>query len=69
MDPRAPFASVAQTVQDGLQAIEDARDGALNYLYVIDEGRLVGVISIRELLSSKRTQPLSEVMRDAPARV
>ncbi len=39
------------------------------YVYVTDEGRLVGVVSLRELLNAEDDAPLSDVMNSDPVRV
>jgi magnesium transporter len=63
-------ATVAEVIEDlGLNA-EEYADYDIQYAYVVDdEGRLVGVLRMRDLLLSPRSVALREVMIEAPAAV
>lgn len=70
MDPRAPAASLSMTAQQALDGVRRAADGALNYVYVIDDRqKLVGVVSMRELLGAAPTTLVDDIMAEEPLRV
>ncbi len=53
-----------QTVEDALNLIKTADDEIeIIYIYVVDEkGRLVGVVSLKDLLVSPRNTPIKDIM-------
>lgn len=69
-DPRTPAMLESRTVDDAIALVRKSPDGALYYLYVIDERhRLAGVLNLRELMSAVGTELLSEIMVREPERV
>lgn len=70
MDPRAPAASLSMTAEQALDGVRRAADGALNYVYVIDDKqKLVGVVSMRELLAAPPTALVNDIMTEDPTRI
>lgn len=63
-------ATVAEVIEDlGLRA-EEYKDYDIQYAYVVDDdGRLVGVLRMRDLLLSPRSVPVREVMIETPRAV
>jgi len=54
-----------QTVQQSIEALQDAEDESYStfYIYVINEnGHLVGVVSLKQLLLSKKSEVLKTLM-------
>jgi len=63
IDPRAPAVSPDTTVEQALEVVRRAADGALNYVYVIAPGqRLCGVASMRELMLADSAATVRSVM-------
>jgi magnesium transporter len=70
LDPRAPAVSPETTVEQVLQTVRTAADGALNYVYVVGERqRLCGVVSMRELMLASPSAAVREVMFENPLSV
>jgi magnesium transporter len=70
MDPHAPATSAGATVEHALDLVRQAADSALHYQYVLDdEHRLVGVVSMRELMVASPTTLVSTIMTCAPERL
>jgi magnesium transporter len=52
-----------ETVESALRHLRAGRWDTLNYIYVLDdERRLVGIVSVRELLAARNEQPVRELM-------
>lgn len=57
-----PRTTVAQTIKE-VREFTPTDDGAsVYYVYVIDDEKLIGVVSLRELLNAVDSDPVSEVM-------
>jgi magnesium transporter len=70
MDPRAPAVSKESTAGQTLELVRAAADGALNYVYVLeDDQRLTGVVSMRELMLAAPGAAVAEVMTPDPDRL
>ena len=68
MDPRAPAALSSMTAEQALHSVRQAADGALNYIYVLDdERRLIGVLTMREVLLMDPSDLIANVMTTEPA--
>jgi len=51
------------TIGQALQAVRDASDiESVPYVYVLDDGRIEGVTSLRELIEADGPSPISEIM-------
>ena len=62
--------TVGDVVEDMRAQADEYRDYDVQYAYVCDrEGRLTGVLRLRDLLLSKRTQPIAELMIREPVSV
>jgi magnesium transporter len=56
-----------QTIGDTIRVIRElVKTTFVTYAYVVDEGRLVGIITMRDLLLADQSQKLSEVMLRNP---
>lgn len=70
MDPRALALPDDVTVGEGLARVRRAARDMLSYLYVVDrEGRLAGVLSVRELILARPSERLAAVMHSPVAAV
>lgn len=70
MDPLAPAVSLQATAAQALELVRRAADNALHYVYVLDdEHRLVGVVSMRELMLSPPATLVSTIMTPSPERL
>jgi magnesium transporter len=70
MDPRALALPEDLSMNEALARIRRAPQNVLYYLYVVDrEGRLVGVLNLRELMLAAPKTPLSSAMRRNIARL
>ena len=69
-DPLAPAVRKHANVSQALDVVRDAAEGAMQYVYVLDdEDRLVGVSSMRELLCAAPQEPVANVMVGRPERL
>jgi magnesium transporter len=67
VDPRAPTVPQDISVAQAIQLVMQAPEGALHYVYVLDENsRLAGVVTMRELMAAKSETRISAVMTGAP---
>jgi len=63
-------AIVADVVHDLRSRADEYRDYDVQYAYVCDaQGRLTGILRLRDLLLAKESQPLAELMRPEPVSV
>lgn len=71
MDPDYFALPESETVQSSIAALQQKRDVEMVfYLYVVDrDGHLVGVTSLRQLLLSRPTQTLAEIMQRSVIKV
>jgi magnesium transporter len=70
MDARVPAVAGTVTVGGAVERIRRDPRGLVYYVYVVDdEGRLDGVLSIRELLAADPTVPVATVARRPVARL
>jgi len=64
MDPQVASIPIDATVEEAISTIRKAKRGSLYYLYVIDrEGRLVGVLTMRDLLLASPQDPIEPMVR------
>jgi magnesium transporter len=64
MDPRITSIRIDLTVGEAISALRRARRHTLYYLYVTDrEGKLVGVLNMRELLLASSRDPIEPMVR------
>jgi magnesium transporter len=64
MDPRITSIRIDLTVAEAITALRRARRHTLYYLYVTDrDGRLVGVLNMRELLLASPRDPIEPMVR------
>lgn len=69
-DPLAPTVRKHADVSHALAVVRQAAEGALQYVYVLDdENQLVGVSSMRELLCAAPQEPVANVMVEHPERL
>ncbi len=69
-DPVAPAVRKHADVAHALAVVRQAAEGAMQYVYVIDdENQLVGVSSMRELLCAAPHEPVANVMIAHPERL
>ena len=67
VDTRAPAVGKHSTVLHVFEVVKQARDGALHYIYVVDEEhKLVGVVSMRELMCAESEQLVMDIMVESP---
>jgi magnesium transporter len=67
VDPRAPAVSAASSVAEAIQIVMQSPEGALHYVYVLDDrSRLVGVVNMRELMAAEGETKLSSIMTKRP---
>ncbi|MDH5675118.1 MAG: magnesium transporter [Myxococcales bacterium] len=67
LDPRAPAVKPEATVEQALELVRRAAEGALNYVYVVrEEQRLCGVLSMRELMLADPSVTVDSVMVPNP---
>lgn len=65
MDPRVVALRIDQTIQQAISAIRKAPRDSLHYLYVTQrDGRLIGVVTMRDLLLAAPRDPLASVVRE-----
>ncbi len=70
LDPRAPAVSPETTVEQVLQTVRTAANGARNYVYVVGEQqRQCGVVSMRELMLASPSAAVHDVMSENPLSV
>ena len=64
MDTRVTTLRVGQTASQAISALRRARRASLFYLYVTDgDGRLVGVVNMRDLLLAQPRDPIEPLVR------
>ncbi len=67
IDTRVPAVNKDSTVSHVLELVKQAHGGAMHYVYVVDEAhKLVGVVTMRELLCAAPEQLVSEIMLESP---
>lgn len=65
MDPQVLSLAIDLTAGEAIQKIRSASQEALYYLYVTDRGgRLVGVLTMRDLLLAPEGQPIAPLVRE-----
>lgn len=70
VDVRAPSVGQQVTVEHALEVVRQGADGALHYVYVVDEEqKLVGVCNMRELMCATPRDPVSDIMVRDPDRL
>jgi magnesium transporter len=70
VDLRAPSVARQASVEHALQVVREGADGALHYVYVVDEAqKLVGVCNMRELMSANPRDPVGDIMVRNPERL
>lgn len=69
-DPLAPAVRKHADVTHVLELVRNAAEGALHYVYVLDdESRLLGVSSMRELMCAAPQEPVANIMIKNPQRL
>lgn len=69
-DPLAPAVRKHADVAHALDVVRQAAEGALHYVYVLDdESRLLGVASMRELMCAAPQEPVANIMVEHPQRL
>lgn len=67
---QVPTATPETTVGDALERLRKEQWDSVHYVYVLDpQGKLLGIVSIRELLWSKDSVKLREIMKPANVHV
>ena len=70
IDVRAPTVGEQATVEHALEIVRQGADGALHYVYVLDEEqKLVGVCNMRELMCANPRDPVGDIMVKNPDRL
>jgi magnesium transporter len=70
IDPRAPAVPESVTAAEALRRVLREPEGALYYVYVLDDAqRLVGVINLRELMSAPGDRRVDALMVRSPDRL
>jgi len=65
----SPTTIVVNAIQDLVKASEDQDIETIYEAFIVEEGKLVGVVSLRNLMLAHGHQPLSEVMNKKPVAV
>lgn len=61
---RVPIASGNDFVSDIVKKIRQEKWETVNYIYVLEQGKLVGVLSLKELLGAKDNSLIKEIMKE-----
>jgi magnesium transporter len=70
MDPRAPAVSPQSTAEQAVKLVRQSPASSLYYTYVVDDQqRLIGVVSMRELMLAKPDTPIDTIMTRSPQRL
>jgi len=65
----SPSTIVVNAIQELVKASEDTDIETIYEAFIVDNGKLVGVVSLRNLMLAQGHQPLSEVMNKKPVAV